>query len=69
MGLGRIRFNHSFISLEQDSEGVTALIEDRADGHQYTVQARYLLGCDGGRVVGKQIGVQMEGPQELSSEV
>jgi 2,4-dichlorophenol 6-monooxygenase len=56
-------------SLEQDSEGVTALIEDRADGHQYTVRARYLLGCDGGRVVGKQIGVQMEGPQELASEV
>jgi 2,4-dichlorophenol 6-monooxygenase len=69
LGPGRIRFNHSFISLEQDSEGVTALIEDRADGHQYTVRARYLLGCDGGRVVGKQIGVQMEGPQELASEV
>jgi 2,4-dichlorophenol 6-monooxygenase len=69
LGPGRIRFNHNFISLEQDSEGVTALIEDRADGHQYTVRARYLLGCDGGRVVGKQIGVQMEGPQELASEV
>jgi 2,4-dichlorophenol 6-monooxygenase len=69
LGPGRVRFNHSFISLEQDSEGVTALIEDRADGHQYTVRARYLLGCDGGRVVGKQIGVQMEGPQELASEV
>ena len=69
LGPGHIRFNHNFVSLEQDSEGVTALIEDRADGHQYTVRARYLLGCDGGRVVGKQIGVQMEGPQELASEV
>ncbi len=38
-----------FNSLEQVSEGVTALIEDKADGHQYTVQAHYLLGCDGGQ--------------------
>jgi 2,4-dichlorophenol 6-monooxygenase len=67
--LGRVRFNHSFISLQQDGEGVTALIEDRAAGKQYTVRARYLLGCDGGRVVGKQVGVQMEGAQELASEV
>ncbi|HEU5100931.1 MAG TPA: FAD-dependent monooxygenase [Roseiflexaceae bacterium] len=69
LGPGRIRFNHNFISLEQDSEGVTALIEDRADGHQYTVRARYLLGCDGGRVVGKQVGVEMEGQKELGSNV
>lgn len=66
---GRIRFNHTFISLEQDSEGVTAVIEDRADGRQYTVRARYLLGCDGGRVVGKQVGVEMEGQKELGSNV
>ncbi len=66
---GRIRFNHSFISLEQDSEGVTALIEDRAAGQQYTVRARYLLGCDGGRVVGSQVGIEMEGPKELASNV
>jgi 2,4-dichlorophenol 6-monooxygenase len=68
-GPNRIRFDHNFISLEQDSEGVTALIENRADGHQYTVRARYLLGCDGGRVVGKQVGVEMEGQKELGSNV
>ncbi len=38
-----------FNSLEQGSEGETALIEDRADGHQYTVRAHHLLGCDGGQ--------------------
>ena len=69
LGPDRIRFNHSFVSLEQDDEGVTAVIEDRADGHLYTVRARYLLGCDGGRIVGKQVGVEMEGPREMASNV
>ncbi len=69
LGPNRLRFNHNFISLEQDQTGVTAVIEDRSDGHQYTVRARYLLGCDGGRIVGKQIGVEMEGPRNMASNV
>lgn len=69
LGPNRIRFNHRFLSLEQDDAGVTAVIEDRADGHQYTVRARYLLGCDGGRTVGKQIGIEMQGPKNMASNV
>jgi 2,4-dichlorophenol 6-monooxygenase len=69
LGPDRIRFNHNFISLEQDDTGVTAVIEDRSDGHQYTVRARYLLACDGGRIIGKQVGVEMEGPRNLASNV
>lgn len=69
LGPGRLRFNHNFISLEQNREGVKTLIEDRSNGRQYAVHARYLLGCDGGRAVGKQVGVQMEGQQDLASNV
>jgi 2,4-dichlorophenol 6-monooxygenase len=69
LGPKRLRFHQSFVSLEQEDTGVTAVIEDRNDGHQYTVRARYLLGCDGGRVVGKQIGVEMEGMRDLASIV
>ena len=66
LGPQRIRFNHSFVSLVQDDAGVTALIEDRGTRRQYTVRARYLLGCDGGRAVGKQIGVTMDGIPALA---
>lgn len=66
LGPQRIRFNHSFVSLAQDDAGVTALIEDRGTGHQYTVRARYLLGCDGGRAVGKQVSVTMDGIPALA---
>lgn len=69
LGPGRLRFSHQLLSLEQDSAGVRALIEDRETGQQYTVRARYLLGCDGGRNVGKLIGIEMEGMQELASIV
>lgn len=67
LGPQRLRFNHAFVSLTQDDMGVTALIEDRGAGRQYTVRARYLLGCDGGRVVGKQVGVTMDGMQNLAT--
>lgn len=66
---GKIHFNHQFLSLEQDEEGVTALIKDRGNDREYTVRARYLLCCDGGRTINKQLGVVMEGPQNIASNV
>ena len=36
------------LRLEQDEEGVTARILDRATEEEYTVRADYLLGADGG---------------------
>ena len=58
---GKIRFNHELIDLEQDAEGVRALIRDNASGREYTVRSEYLLGADGGRRVPKLIGVEYEG--------
>jgi 2,4-dichlorophenol 6-monooxygenase len=66
---GRIRFNHSFVSLQQDEGGVTAVIEERATGEQYTVRAKYLLGCDGGSVIGEAVGVTMEGPPKFITRI
>lgn len=43
-----VRFGHSFESLEQDEEGVTADIRD-SDGRRITVRAGFLAACDGGR--------------------
>lgn len=43
--LAQVRLGHRFVSLEQDSQGVTALIE--GPGGPTKVRARYLIGCDG----------------------
>ncbi|HZU61462.1 MAG TPA: FAD-dependent monooxygenase, partial [Solirubrobacteraceae bacterium] len=45
---GRIRFGHELINLEQDEDGVRALIRENASGHEYVVRSDYLLGADGG---------------------
>ena len=58
---GRIRFNHELIDLDQDDDGVRALIRDNASGREYIVRCEYLLGADGGRLVHRLIGVEYEG--------
>jgi 2,4-dichlorophenol 6-monooxygenase len=57
----RIRFGHELIDLEQDEDGVRALIRENASGREYAVKSDYLLGADGGRLVHRLIGVEYEG--------
>ena len=66
---GSIYFNNSFLRCEQTPDGIVATIEDRATGETYEVAARYLLACDGGRAVGPQLGVQMEGHLAVATSV
>ena len=58
---GRIRFNHELTQVEQDSDGVRALIRDNGLGRDYGVRCEYLLGADGGRRVAGLVGVEYEG--------
>ena len=58
---GRIRFGHELIDLEQDEDGVRALIRDSGSAREYTVRCEYLLGADGGRRVPQLIGAEYEG--------
>ena len=58
---GRILFNHELLELEQDDDGVRALVCDNDTGEQLFVRCDYLLGADGGRCCAGQIGVQYEG--------
>lgn len=62
---GRVRFNHEVIDLVQDESGATATVRDKNDGSTYTVCARYVLACDGGRTIGRKLGVELEGPRDL----
>ena len=66
---GRIRFGHELIDLEQDEDGVRALIRDSGSGREYTVRCEYLLGADGGRrIPGRLIGAEYEGPRRRDAD-
>jgi 2,4-dichlorophenol 6-monooxygenase len=57
-----LRFNTEFLDLEQDDDGVTAIVKDRISGEIYRIRAKYLIGADGGRSrVAEVIGLPMEG--------
>ena len=60
-GPANVRFNHELVTLEETADGVDARVLDKGTGEHYTVHANYLLGCDGGRTVGRQVGVEMDG--------
>jgi 2,4-dichlorophenol 6-monooxygenase len=62
---GGLRFNHELVALEQDDDGVTATVHDKDADETYTVRSRYLLGCDGGRTVGRLVGVELDGQRDV----
>lgn len=62
---GRVRFNTELVDLEQDADGVTATVRDKTTGTETLVRARYVLACDGGRTVGRRIGVELEGIRDV----
>ena len=66
---GRVLFGNELLSLEQDANGVTATIRDRSADTEDLVRADYVLGCDGGRTVGRLIGVQLEGMRDVMRSV
>ena len=66
---GRIRFGHELVALEQDARGVTATIRDKAADREYEVRAQYVLGCDGGRTVGRIVGIQLAGQRDIMRSV
>lgn len=66
---GRVLFGHELLSLEQDAHGVTATIRNRSTDERYEVRADYVLGCDGGRTVGRLIGVELEGMRDVMRSV
>src|SRR5215471_15704912 len=62
---GRVRFNTELVDLEQDANGVTAMVRDKTTGTDTLVRARYVLACDGGRTVGRRLGVEMQGARDV----
>ncbi|UGT61839.1 FAD-dependent oxidoreductase [Nocardia asteroides] len=59
---GSLHFSHELVSFEQNDDGVQAVILDRTTQQTYTVQAQYLVAADGGKTVGPELGIAMQGP-------
>lgn len=66
---GNVRFNHELTALTQDEDGVSATILDKDHGTEYAVRAQYVIAADGGRTVGKMLGVGMSGPRDIMKMV
>ena len=66
----RLRFNTEFLSFEQDSDGVTATVQDRLSGSTYEIRAKYLLAGDGGRsVIAEQLGLPFGGQANVAGSM
>jgi 2,4-dichlorophenol 6-monooxygenase len=58
---GGVLFDHELVGFHQDDDGVTAMVFDRERQTTLRVRAQYLIGADGGRIVGPALGVRMTG--------
>jgi 2,4-dichlorophenol 6-monooxygenase len=67
--LATVRFHHELVDLVQDEDGVTSTILDRDSGETYEVNSAYVLGADGGRTVGRLVGIEMQGMTNLRDVV
>jgi 2,4-dichlorophenol 6-monooxygenase len=60
-----VRFNHELVALVQDETGVRSTIRDRATGEEYEVHSQYVIAADGGRTVGKLVGIELDGQRNV----
>ena len=66
----RLRYRTECTSLEQDADGVTAVIRDLESGSESTVRAKYVVAADGNRSpVRERLGIGMRGHGLLSHSI
>ena len=66
----RTRYRTECTALEQDDDGVTAVLTDVATGTRSRVRARYAVAADGNRSpVRSRLGIQMRGHGVLSNSI
>jgi 2-polyprenyl-6-methoxyphenol hydroxylase-like FAD-dependent oxidoreductase len=66
----RLRYRAECVSLEQDADGVTAVIRDLASGADETVRAKYVVAADGNRSPTRDLlGIGMHGHGLLSHSI
>jgi putative polyketide hydroxylase len=63
---GKLHFATELVAFEQDEEGVTATIRERATGNTRTIRAQYLVAADGSHSgVRQQLGIGTHGAGSL----
>jgi len=60
-----ILLNHEVTTFEDHGDGVRARVVDCATGEEFSVDADYLVGADGGRTVGDVLGIELLGQRDL----
>jgi putative polyketide hydroxylase len=70
LGLAEVRFGSELVALDQDADGVTVALRERATGERRTVRAAYLIGADGAHSrVRSLLGIAMDGPDHLNEQL
>ena len=66
----KARLSTEYLSLTQDTDGVTATVRDRVKNEVYPIRARYLIGADGGNSkVGTDVALPMEGRMGVGGSI
>jgi 2-polyprenyl-6-methoxyphenol hydroxylase-like FAD-dependent oxidoreductase len=62
-----LRYRTRLVGFAQDTDGVTAEVENAETGARETIRAAYMVGCDGGRsLVRETLGIGMVGTAALT---
>lgn len=61
----RLLFRHEFVSMTETASGVEAIVRERDSEEKLLVRAQYVIGADGGKTIGAQLGVRMVGPTQM----
>ncbi|KAH6972734.1 aromatic ring hydroxylase [Ilyonectria sp. MPI-CAGE-AT-0026] len=61
---GKVLFKHTVTSFHDAGDHIVVHFKDDK-GQQSTCRTRYLIGCDGGKTIGPQLGIEMDGPTGL----
>ena len=65
-----LRFNTELVTLDQDADGVTAIVRSTLDGTTYPVRAAYVVAADGTRSTARDLlGIETRGPSDLGEFV
>jgi putative polyketide hydroxylase len=64
MGVAELRFNNELLSFEEyQQEGISALIKDRSNDHEYKIHAQYMIAADGSKsTIRDGLAINTHGP-------
>jgi 2,4-dichlorophenol 6-monooxygenase len=65
-----IRFDTEYLGLHPHDDGVTVRVRDRVAANTYTIEAKYVIGADGGRSkISRDVGLPFEGQMDVAGSM